>query len=42
MKILVLDDEADQASVNTRKMKDVIDEDEIERTAVKVMLNAFF
>lgn len=38
MRILVIDDEADQASVNTRKMKDVIDEDEIERTAVNQLI----
>ena len=34
MRILLIDDEADQASVNTRKMSDVQSEEEIERTAV--------
>lgn len=34
MRILVIDDEADQASVNTRKMDGVESEEEIERTAV--------
>ena len=34
MRILVIDDEADQASVNTHKMGEVQTEEEIERTAV--------
>lgn len=34
MRILVIDDEADQASVNTRKMDGAESEEEIERTAV--------
>ena len=38
MRILVIDDEADQASVNTVKMKDVQDEEEIERTAVNQLI----
>ena len=38
MRMLVIDDEADQASVNTRKMKDVLDEEEIERTAVNQLI----
>lgn len=38
MRVLVIDDEADQASVNTRKMKDVADEEEIERTAVNQLI----
>lgn len=38
MRILVIDDEADQASVNTVKMGDVEDEEEIERTAVNQLI----
>ena len=38
MRILVIDDEADQASINTVKMKDVQDEEEIERTAVNQLI----
>lgn len=38
MRILVIDDEADQASVNTRKMKEGLDEEEIERTAVNQLI----
>ena len=38
MRLIVIDDEADQASVNTRKMKDVDDEEEIERTAVNQLI----
>lgn len=38
LRILVIDDEADQASVNTRKMKDGIDEVEQERTAVNQLI----
>ena len=34
MRILLIDDEADQASINTRKMGDALTEEEIERTAV--------
>ena len=34
LRILLIDDEADQASVNTRKMGEVETEEEIERTAV--------
>ena len=34
----MIDDEADQASVNTRKMKDVDDEEIIERTAVNQLI----
>lgn len=34
MRILVIDDEADQASINTRKMDDIESEEDIERTAV--------
>ena len=34
MRILLIDDEADQASVNTSRMDEVSSEDEIERTAV--------
>jgi hypothetical protein len=40
MRILVIDDEADQASINTVKMNDPQDEEEIERTAVnKLIIN---
>lgn len=38
MRLLVIDDEADQASVNTVKMGDVEDEEEIERTAVNQLI----
>lgn len=38
MRILVIDDEADQASVNTRKMDYETDEDLIERTAVNQLI----
>lgn len=38
MRVLVIDDEADQASVNTKKMKGVDDEEEIERTAVNQLI----
>lgn len=38
MRIVVIDDEADQASINTVKMKDGIDEEEIERTAVNQLI----
>lgn len=38
MRILVIDDEADQASVNTRKMDEVLTEEEIERTAVNQLI----
>lgn len=38
MRLIVIDDEADQASVNTRKMKDVDNEEEIERTAVNQLI----
>lgn len=40
MRVLVIDDEADQASINTVKMGDVQerDEDEIERTAVNQLI----
>lgn len=38
MRILVIDDEADQASINTVKMQDVQDEEEIERTAVNQLI----
>ena len=38
MRLIVIDDEADQASVNTRKMKDVDDEEVIERTAVNQLI----
>lgn len=34
MRIMVIDDEADQASVNTRKMDGAVSEEDIERTAV--------
>ena len=34
MRILLIDDEADQASINTRKMGEIQTEEEIERTAV--------
>lgn len=38
LRILVIDDEADQASVNTRKMKEDLDEEEQERTAVNQLM----
>ncbi len=38
LRILVIDDEADQASVNTRKMKADMDEEELERTAVNQLI----
>ena len=38
MRILVIDDEADQASINTVKMGDPQDEEEIERTAVNQLI----
>lgn len=38
LRIVVIDDEADQASVNTRKMKEGIDEEELERTAVNQLI----
>ena len=38
MRILVIDDEADQASVNTRKMSEALDEEELERTAVNHLI----
>ena len=38
LRILVIDDEADQASVNTRKMGADMDEDELERTAVNQLI----
>ena len=38
MRILVIDDEADQASVNTRKMSEVLTEEELERTAVNQLI----
>lgn len=38
LRILVIDDEADQASVNTRKMKVELDEEEQERTAVNQLI----
>ena len=38
MRIVVIDDEADQASINTVKMKDGIGEEEIERTAVNQLI----
>lgn len=38
MRIVVIDDEADQASVNTVKMGDPQDEEEIERTAVNQLI----
>lgn len=38
LRILVIDDEADQASVNTRKMKAELDEEEQERTAVNQLI----
>ena len=38
MRILVIDDEADQASVNTRRMNEALDEEEIERTAVNQLI----
>lgn len=38
MRILIIDDEADQASINTEKMGTPQDEDEIERTAVNQLI----
>lgn len=38
MRLLIIDDEADQASVNTVKMGNPNDEDEIERTAVNQLI----
>lgn len=38
LRILVIDDEADQASVNTRKMRSEMDEDDLERTAVNQLI----
>lgn len=38
MRIVVIDDEADQASINTVKMQEVQDEEEIERTAVNQLI----
>ena len=38
LRILVIDDEADQASVNTRKMKAELNEEEQERTAVNQLI----
>lgn len=38
LRILVIDDEADQASINTRKMKEDLDEEELERTAVNQLI----
>ena len=38
MRLVVIDDEADQASINTVKMQDVQDEEEIERTAVNQLI----
>ena len=38
MRIIVIDDEADQASVNTRKMDEELSEDDIERTAVNQLI----
>ena len=38
MRILVIDDEADQASVNTRKMNETLDEEDLERTAVNQLI----
>ena len=38
LRILVIDDEADQAGVNTRKMKAELDEEEQERTAVNQLI----
>ena len=38
MRILVIDDEADQASVNTRKMDEVLTEEEVERSAVNQLI----
>lgn len=38
LRILVIDDEADQASVNTRKMKSELSEEELERTAVNQLI----
>lgn len=38
MRVLVIDDEADQASINTVKMGEVKDEDEIERTKVNQLI----
>lgn len=38
MRVVVIDDEADQASINTVKMEDAKNEDEIERTAVNRLI----
>lgn len=38
LRILVIDDEADQASVNTRKIKEELDEEEQERTIVNQLI----
>lgn len=38
LRILVIDDEADQASVNTRKMSAELNEEELERTAVNQLI----
>lgn len=38
MRIIVIDDEADQASVNTVKMESFSDEEELERTAVNQLI----
>lgn len=38
MRIIIIDDEADQASVNTVKMGNPVDEEEIERTAVNQLI----
>jgi len=38
MRVLIIDDEADQASINTVKMGEPQDEDEIERTAVNQLI----
>lgn len=38
LRLLVIDDEADQASVNTRKMSAELDEGELERTAVNQLI----
>lgn len=38
MRILLIDDEADQASVNTRKMNESLSEEELERTAVNQLI----
>ena len=38
MRVVVIDDEADQASINTVKMGDAKNEDDIERTAVNQLI----